>query len=83
LPSRHPRGVVITNDEVRKVVTLHVNNNLYLFKQEKKIRERYDASDLYTNGTLDFDQFFQKLEKQIGINKICKLKVAPWENIFE
>jgi len=38
---------------------------------------------LYTNGTLDLGQFFQRLEKQAGTNKICKLKVAPRGNIFE
>jgi len=62
---------------------LHVNNNLCLFKHGKKITARYDISDFYTNGTLDLGQFYKRLEKQAGINKICKLKVAPWGNIFE
>jgi len=61
-------------------VTLHVNNNLCLFKHGKKIAARYDLSELYT---LDLGQFFQRLEKQAGINKICKLKITPWGNIFE
>jgi len=49
---------VINNDEVRKVVTVHVNNKMCLFKHEKKITARYDVSDLYTNGTIDLGQFF-------------------------
>jgi len=64
-------------------VTLHVNNNLCLFKHGKKITPRYDISDWYTNGTIDLGQFFQRLDKQAGINKICKLKVSPLGNIFE
>jgi len=47
---------VINNDAVRKVVTLHVNNNLCFFKHGKKITARYDVGDLYTNGTLDLGQ---------------------------
>jgi len=74
---------VINNDEVRKVVTLQIKNTLCLFKQGKKITARYDVSDLYTNGVIDLDQFFQRLEMQAGIHKISQLKVAPWENIFE
>jgi len=68
---------VIYNDVVRKVVTLHANNILCLFKHEKKITARYDLRDLYTNGTLDLVQFFQRLEKQAGTNNICNLKAAP------
>jgi len=34
---------VINTDEVRKVVTLHVNNNLCFFKHGKKITARYDV----------------------------------------
>jgi len=71
---------VINNDEVRKVVTLLVNNKMCLFMHGKKITARYD---LYTNGTIDLGQFFQRLEKQAGIHKVSQLKVAPWENIFE
>jgi len=37
---------VIDNNEVRKVVTFHVNNNLCFFKHEKKIIARYDVGDL-------------------------------------
>jgi len=74
---------VINNDEVRKVVTLHVNNNICFFKHGKKITARYDVGDLYTNGSLDLGQFFQRLELQAGKQKITQLKVAPWENIFE
>jgi len=50
---------------------------LCLFKHEKKITARYDLRDLYTNGTLDLVQFFQRLEKQAGTNNICNLKAAP------
>jgi len=73
---------VNNNDEVCKVMTMHVNNKR-LFKHGKKITARYDVSDTYTNGTLDLGEFFQGLEKQAGTNKIFKLKVAPWRNIFE
>jgi len=38
---------------------------------------------LYTNGNLDLDQFFQRLENQAGIHKIKTVKMAPWENNFE
>jgi len=38
---------VINNDEVRIVVTLHVNNKMCLFKHGKKITAGYDVSDLY------------------------------------
>jgi len=54
-----------------------------LFKHGKKITASYDVSDLYTNGTIDLGQFFQRLKKQAGIHKVSQLKVAPWENIFE
>jgi len=64
---------VANKDEVCKVVTLRVNNKR-LFKHGKKTTARYDVSDI---------QFFQGLGKQAGINKIFKLKVAPWGNIFE
>jgi len=74
---------VINNDEVRKVVTLHVNNNLCFFKHGRKITARYDVGDLYTNGSCNLGQFFQRLELQAGKQKIAQLKVAPWENIFE
>jgi len=73
----------INNDEVRKVVTLHVKDMLCLFKHSRKITARYDVSDLYTNRILDLGQFFQRLEMQAGINKIRQLKMAPRENIFE
>jgi len=74
---------VISNDEVRKVVTLHVNNMTCFFKHGKQITTRYNVSDLFTNGILDLGQFFQGLEMQASIYKISQLKVAPWENIFE
>jgi len=35
--SKHNVYEVINNDEVRKVVTLHVNNKMCLFKHGKKI----------------------------------------------
>jgi len=38
---------------------------------------------MYTNGSLDLGQFFQRLELQAGKQKITQLKVAPWETIFE
>jgi len=60
---------VINNDEVRKVVTLHVKDMLCLFKHGRKITARYDVSDLYTNGILDLGQFFKRLEMQAGIKK--------------
>jgi len=44
---------VISNDEVRKVVTLHVKDMLCLFKHGREITARCDVSDLYTNGILD------------------------------
>jgi len=74
---------VIKNDELPKVVTLHIKNMLCFFKHGKKIIARYDVSDLYTNGILDLGHFFQRLEMQAGINEISQLKVAPSENIFE
>jgi len=64
---------VINNDEVRKVVTSQLNNNLCFFKLGKKITARYDVGDLYTNGTLDLGQFFQRLELQAGKQKISQL----------
>jgi len=72
---------VINNDELRKVVTLHVKDMLCLFKHGRKITARNDDSDLYTNGILDLGQFFQRLEMQVGINKISQLKMEPC--IFE
>jgi len=74
---------VINNDEVRKVVTLHVNNMICFFKHGKKITARYNVEDLYINGTLDLGQFFHRLEKQAGMHNINQLKMAPWENIFD
>jgi len=68
---------VINNDEVRKLVTLHVKHMLCLFKHGRKITARYDVSDLYTNGILDLGQFFQRLEMKAGINKISQLKMVP------
>lgn len=67
---------VINNDEVRKVVTLHVKHTLYLFKHGRKITARYDVSDLYTIGTLDLGQFSQRLDMQAGINQIRQLKMG-------
>jgi len=52
---------VINNDEVRKVVTLHVKDILCLFKHGRNITAKYDVSDLYFNGILDLGQFFQRL----------------------
>jgi len=74
---------VINNDEVRKIVNLHVNNITCFFKHGKQITARYNVSDLFTNGILNIGQFFQRLKMQAGIYKISQLKVAPWENIFE
>lgn len=74
---------VITNDEVRKVVTLQLNDSICLFKHGKKIIARYDVGDLYTNGILDLDQFLQRLELQAGIYDISQIKMAPWKKIFE
>jgi len=74
---------VINNDEVREVVTLHVNNMTCFFKHGKQITARYNVSDLFTNGILDLGQIFQRLKMQAGIYKISQLKVAPREKIFE
>jgi len=65
---------VINNDKVRKVVTLHVNNNICFFKHEKKITARYAVGDLYTNGSLYLGQFFQRLELQAGKKKLPNSK---------
>jgi len=46
-----------------------------LLKHGKKITARYDVSDLYTKGTTDLGQFFQRIEKQAGIHKVSQLKV--------
>lgn len=53
------------------------------FKHEKKNIRRYKIGDFYTNRNLDLHQFFQRIEKQVGIYKIYQIKMAPWENIFE
>jgi len=74
---------VICNDEVRKVVTLLIKNQICFLKHGRKIIARIDVSDLYTNESLDLGQFFQRLEMQAGILKISQLKVAPSEKIFE
>ena len=74
---------VIKNDEVRKVVALHLKQMICYFKHGNKIIARFDVSDLYTNGLLDLGQYFQRLEMQAGIHEISQLKVAPWESIFE
>jgi len=42
----------------------------------RQIMARYDVSDLYTNGTLDLSQFFQRLEMQAGIIKISLGKIS-------
>ena len=41
---------VINNDEVRKVVTLHIKDMLCFFKHDKKTISRIDIGDLYTNN---------------------------------
>jgi len=40
---------VINNDDVRKIVTLHITDTLCFFKHGKKIIARIEISDLYTN----------------------------------
>jgi len=39
--------------------------------------------DLYTNGTLDLGQFFQRLQKEAGIHKISQLKLLPSKKALE
>jgi len=50
---------VITNDEVRKVVTLRITDSTCLLKHGKTVVARINVSDLYSNGILDLGQFFQ------------------------
>jgi len=68
---------VITNDEVRKVVTLRITESICLLKRGNKVIARIDVDDLYTNGIFNLGQFFHRLEMQAVILKISQLKLAP------